>query len=148
MATFNSIDEFIQYAKPQIEASVKSVLPQLKEKAQEVVIELIYQKYEPSFYERMMELISAFEIQTRWEGDICYGILSVSNRLHSDNPTWIGDKVYPLDEIIVDYFSRNHTYKNGVHREGVDVMGTIEDRYVAEILQQLLSELRKYFDIS
>jgi hypothetical protein len=35
-----------------------------------------------------------------------------------------------------------------VHREGVDVMGTIEDRYVAEILQQLLSELRKYFDIS
>jgi hypothetical protein len=147
MAIFNLMENFIIQAKNEIETSVKSVLPELKEKAQDVVVELIYQKYEPSFYERIMELIEAFEIQCKWEGNTCYGILSVSNRLHSENPKWIGDKVYPLDEIIVDYFSRSHTYSNGVTREGVDVMGTIENRYIAEILQQLLTELKKYFDI-
>lgn len=146
MAVFNSVEEFISYAKPQIEASVKSVLPKLKEKAQEIVLELIYSKYSPSVYERTMELLEAFEIKTEWNGNECVGILYVKSDSHSENATWIG-KSYPLDEIIVDYFSRSHKYYNGVEREGVDVMGTIENRHVAEALQLLLSELKKYFDI-
>jgi hypothetical protein len=147
MTTFNSIEEFVTNAKKEIEESVKAILPQLKEKAQEIVIELIYQKYEPSFYERMNVLIESFQIETKWEGNTCVGILKVKSDLHPDNPTWIGDKVYPLDEIITEYFAHSHKYSNGVEREGVDVMGTIEDRHLAEALQQLLNELKKYFDI-
>jgi predicted choloylglycine hydrolase len=145
MAVFNSVEEFIASTKSQIEASVKSVLPKLKERAQEIVLELIYSKYTPHVYERINQLISAFEIKCEWNGDECVGILYVKSDVH--NPSnWIGEN-YPLDEIIVDYFSRDHVYKNGIEREGVDVMGTIESRHVAEALQLLLGELKKYFDI-
>lgn len=145
MANFNSIEDFINYAKPQIEASVKSILPNLKEKAQEIVLELIYQKYSPSIYQRTMELLEAFEIKTEWQGNECVGILSVKSNIHSPS-NWVGDN-YSLDEIICDYFARSHTYTNGVVREGVDIMGTIENRHMAEALQELLNELKKYFDI-
>jgi hypothetical protein len=146
VADYNSIEDFIAQARNDIESSVKAILPELKSKAEDVLIELIYEKYEPSVYYRVGQLLQSFDIKCEWQGNTCVGILFVKDITHSPNPSWIG-KEYSLQEIVTEYFARSHKYYNGIIREGVDVMGTIGNRHIAEILQQLLTELKKYFDI-
>lgn len=149
MAVYKDIDSFMKEVRKQVESAMKNkVLPKIKEKAQEIVITKIYSAYTPKIYERTMELIEAFQIETKWEGDTYVGILKVREDLHSDNPTWKG-KVYPLDEIINEYFVRGG-WGNGSPRAVVDTLGLTAQEMLetGKALRILLDELRKYFDIS
>jgi uncharacterized protein YheU (UPF0270 family) len=147
MATFNSIEEFIAQAKNEIEASVKSVLPELKERAEDIVIEKIYGAYEPKVYYRIGQLLQAFDIKCERNGDECIGTLFVKNITHAPNPTWNGED-YTLDEIINEYFVRGG-WGNGSRRQGVNVMELTNQEMIetGQALQLLLNELKKYFDI-
>jgi hypothetical protein len=149
MATFNSIEDFIEYAKPQIESAMKNdILPKIKEKAQEIVLTKIYSVYTPKVYQRTMELLDSFQIETKWEGSTYWGILKVKSDLHSDNPTWKGT-IYPLDEIINYYFAEGHGWGDGANRPAVDTLSLTNQEMIetGEALELLLNELKKYFDI-
>jgi len=149
MADFDSIESFIREAKKQIENTMKKeMLPALKEKAQEIVITKIYSAYTPKIYERTNELIEAFEIECKWEGDTCWGILKVKEDLHSDNPTWKG-QIYPLDEIINYYFAEGHGWGEGTNRPAVDTLALTNEEMIetGEALRIIYDELKKHFDI-
>lgn len=149
MAVYNSIDDFIANAKKKVEESIISVLPKLKERAEDIVIEKIYGAYEPTVYYRVGQLLQAFDIKVEWHGNECVGILFVKDITHAPNPTWNGEE-YTLDEIINEYFAEGHGWGKGSNRPAVDVMKLTNEEMIetGKALQLLLNELKKYFDIS
>lgn len=144
---FDSIEDFEQYANGKIAQCGDEYLKSIKRKAIEIVNDKIYGAYNPSVYSRQMALVEAFNIRKNSNGKGIELVLETKDDLHPQNDTWVGNKVYPLSEIILDYFKKDHTYKNGIHRNGYDVQADIEEYAFGEALNLLYSELKKSFDI-
>ena len=138
---FDNFDDFENYAKNAIQNCGDEYLRKVKEKGKQIIQEKILNAYSPSVYQRIGEILDSLDTEKKPDGNGVMLIVKGKEDIHSPS-NWIG-KNYPLDEIVFDYFKRNHIYKNGKHRSGVDVQEELEEYAFGEALQILYNELQK-----
>ena len=142
---FDSIGAFKQYAINKIQQCGTPTLEDIKTKAIEIMNDGWFSKYNPSEYNRIGDMVNAFKIVKSPTGDGIELRIDLEDREHMPS-NWVGGN-YPLSEIILDYMPKSHTYVNEKSRPGVNIKEKTESYTVAEGLQHLLDELKKYFDI-